>query len=202
MIRINLLPPEIKQARRLARQQLYLGIAVGCLVLLLVLGNLFLRWQTVRIRQHVDVVQKQREAVEVSVQEHEPYVDLQAQMQGRRSLLQQVMGAPPDWVTVLRRMGEDIPEHVWLTDLRLTAGAADEEGEDRPGDMMMRGYTYDHTDTADWLDTVQKMSGVEDVRCSFSVEESYGRFLVVEFEVSSLLPPGDEFAPPEAGDDD
>ncbi|GEM_PF-687326 len=202
MIRVNLLPPEIKKARRMARQQLYIGIGVAVLVVIMLLGNLVLRYQTAQLRRQADSVQEHREAVEVSVQEHEPYVVLDARVRERAALLQRVMGAPPQWTRIMRSMGDKIPEHVWLTDLRMVVGEAGEEGEEEPGQVMLRGYTYEHPDTADWLDTLKGMPGLDDVRCAFSIEETQDRFLLVEFEVSSQLLPGEDFQPPEVGDYD
>ena len=197
MVRINLLPDRIRQARKIALQQKKIGALIAVVVVILASTLMFVRHQTNQVRVQVQQVQDEGAMVAMSIAEYDPYVELHAAIQTHEELVVLAMGAPPEWTTVLRRLGTDIPQHAWLTDLRIQAGPhGDEEGQ---GQVVMQGFTYSHPATADWLDRLALIDQLQDVLCRFSTQQQVDRYLLARFELTATLVPGESFIPLDAG---
>lgn len=184
MVRINLLPAEIRATRERGRQQVRLVVA-GLVVAFVMVGlYVFVLNQTAVVRAHLEDVESEHAEVEAGIASYAPYVELQGAVSRRGEQISDAMGASPDWMQILLTISRDIPGGVWLTDLRLSADHGDEEG----GYLHMQGYTYDHPSTARWLEGMEEISHFADVRCSFTVTDLFRGLDLVRFEMSARVP--------------
>ena len=197
MVRINLLPPHIKEARRKAKNLRRLGLAMGVLIVVLLMSLGFLRMQNYWLALEIDAVRDQKDAVERSIEQHQVYLDLEAQVREQEQILQRAMGPAPDLDRILVGLGDRIPNHVWLTEMRLVISSTQEE----PGELSMRGYTYNHKATARWHDLISGMSQIEQVRLSTSVQEERPPYLLVRYDLTADVKAGEIYQPPVDGVD-
>ncbi len=187
-----MLPPEVVQARRSWRQRWKIILGAGVLIAVLLLTMTLLYGETRRTRRLADELQEEKEVLEATADDYSQYVQQEAELNRRIELLQTAVGAPPDWLDVFEILRQDVPNNTWLTDMHISFSA--EEGE---GQLRMQGYTYNHRSTAQWLEGAERVHWFEDVRCSFSVAETYEQFLIVRFEMTAEILPGDDTYQPQ-----
>lgn len=184
MVRINLLPTEIQQAREHMRRQRWLILAGAAVAVIMLALYGFLLNQTAAVRTQVEDVEVEETQVQAAVASYAPHVELQGAVSRRSSQIAAALGSSPDWTQLFLNISGDIPGGVWLTDLGLTAG----RGEEETGELVMQGYTYDHPATARWLEDMEEISHLTDVRCSYSAADEFRGYNVVRFEVKAGLP--------------
>ena len=218
MREISLLPPEILASRELRkRKRRYLlagGAAFLCFFILY--GTLvFLTWQALA---RTNDLRAQRVEVEKEMAAYGEYVKMQAQLTGAGTLLQQAMGAPPDWVKLLTGATRQIPPDAWLTEITAAAGAkgaaktkppasqeassgqtsqkTDTGAQSEAGEITLRGLALDHGAVARWIEETRQLPGLTDVRCQYSVEESSQEKTLFKFEVKAGVLPGNPYGAP------
>jgi hypothetical protein len=188
MVKINLLPPEIlagRQRRKVRAKLLNVAVFVA---ILLVAGFGAQFYLTMQVNAQVKATEENRLAVEQEVARYAPVVELQGRVNKKRNLLGEAMGTPLAWRDTLGALGIHIPSNVWLTNVALV------QNEDT-GMVTLRGLTYDHPSTANWVDKLQRIPGVSDVRVQFSAEETVERLELVRFEIRASVTAGEEYDP-------
>lgn len=230
-ININLLPPEIKMqwAQKRRQQKILATGSVIIILLLFVFSSLLLT--TFQTRAEVAGLQKERQVLEKQLPALEQYAKLQSRVVQSERILKQAVGTPPNWASVLNDIGQYIPVNDWLTDFSGTykhttahpvvkkqpenqitvtdpqvqslPGIKDQQAENTPldGEVVIRGYTYDHQSMADWLQQIRKVSGLTGVSCLFSAEENMDGKNMIRFEIKAQILPGLPLQPagPKAG---
>ncbi len=204
MVRINLLPPRIVQARKQRRRRM-MWVSIGGAVLLLVVGAYFyLLTSNVALRAELDSLQEERAATEAEIATYAPLRALEAELDDRMATMVRAMGRPPHWQGVLVTLGRDIPENVWLTQLRITS-RHDTNGEEAEapatGQVQMRGVTFNHPGTAQWIEDMHGIEHLSDIRCVYSTVGTYQGMTLVVFEMSSAVDRGQPYVIPVGGGD-
>ncbi|MFZ5596492.1 MAG: PilN domain-containing protein [Bacillota bacterium] len=206
-IKINLLPPEIIARREQAKKQkkIITASVAAVVALLFIWGVLALI--TAKTWLDVSQIKKQRVALEEQSKQYQQYADMQAKVDQIRGLLRQAMGTPPEWEKLLNNIAADVPGGVWLTDISV-------KKEDKPaaqtaqntqggspaapaatasaGEMTIQGYASDKNSLADWLDQLNTVDGISDVRCQFLAESGQQ---MDQFEIKVKIKPGPAFDP-------
>ncbi len=192
MVRINLLPPEIIRRRTRRRRQLKMVLGAAVLVALLVLVFAVLHAETRRTQQLAGVYRQETETLQEASEDYTHYVQKQDAVRRREDILSSAVGQPPPWLNLFRALGINIPVNTWLTDLHITF---DSSADQPQGQVRMQGYTYTHTSTARWLEELERIEWLEDIRCSFSTAEPYGRYRLTRFEMTATIPAGQPYEP-------
>ncbi len=195
MVKINLLPAGLiaERARKKGKRRFLL--VWGLIVLLLAAGQGFLYIIVQEVEDELATVQMQRAAVDAEIATYQKYVDLRSEVDSLVNRLQLAMGSPLPWAQVVAEVGEWIPPNVWLTDMALSQPSTGEGGGDAPGQLTVRGITYDHPSTANWVESLRELSGVKDVYAMFSQKEGQQEDVQVRFEIRVTLLPGPRYDP-------
>ena len=125
MRRIDLLPPAYAQRKRERNALLMVGVAAVVLVLLL-LGWWF--WLGMKINDaetELALIQQTNQELEADIAELQRFVDLQNEVDAKRTALQTVMTGDVDWPGVLAEIAMVMPGEVWLTNLTGSAGTTE-----------------------------------------------------------------------------
>ncbi len=194
MVRINLLPPEIIEARNRRRRSLKIMSAVGVGILALGAVFAFLLVDSWGLKDELTDLEVERIALESEIREYEHYEEIQAEVDAKLEIANAAMGRMQYWPTVLTEIGTFIPQRVWLTDLALNYPHTNGEAE-VGGSVLFRGLTYDHPQTAQWLKRLEGIEQLADARCRFSAETVHRDVQLVSFELNSKLHPGPEYDP-------
>jgi Tfp pilus assembly protein PilN len=165
-VRINLLPPEIRERQR-ARRRTMAVVAVG-IVLLLLLGGFYLL-QLMRLndlRDELEAQQARNNQLRTQIAELQEVATLQQQLADSRELLADLLANQVYWSGILRDISLVIPGEAWLNGLTGTLLGADiaegTEVEAAPGlvgSINFTGFAFDHRDVALWLSRLEDVRG-------------------------------------------
>lgn len=120
---INLVPPEIAEARVLRRNWTFAIAIVGVVVGLLVILTIVNAAQARRLRNQVEKQRVENQALERRAQELAYLEDLQTQFETQRSLVQAAWTNEVSWPKVLQEIAAIMPDGVYLTAFNGNAGA-------------------------------------------------------------------------------
>ena len=188
MIKVNLLPPEIVAERSRKATQARLMKMAGMLIIVLMAGVGVQFMLTLQLRGQVHATVNERLAVEAQVAEYVSFVELQSSVNSKNNLVKTAMGYPLKWRDTLAALGVHIPGNVWLSNVFI---AHDKE----KGNLVLRGFTYDHPSVANWVTILQEIPGISDVRVLFSAEEVMDIEELVRFEIKVTVATDQEFDP-------
>lgn len=190
MVRINLIPSELKTKRSIQEKQARFLAVAGLIVLLQVAVFAFVFLQNMGRLNRLEAIEAEKAAVDAEIAQFSVYSQLQSDVNNKVSLLKKAMGMPLPWLEILENLGTAIPSNVWITDFVLA-----QPGEMEAGEMTIRGLTYDHPSTARWIQSLRDVEDVTDVRVMFSSEENVQNATLVRFELRARLLPVNEYEP-------
>ncbi|MDO7788649.1 PilN domain-containing protein [Desulforamulus aquiferis] len=213
-IRINLLPPEIIARQEQKRKQKKL-LAVGSLVLLLFIAvYCTLSFLTSQVHNEIADIQRERETLQIQAGDLRQFAELQNHKNKVENIVRQATEGSPEWSVILEDIGRSIPPDIWLDSF--TAKYVYEEGstkstknaslvqqavadvqaqvqklqevEETPnGEVVLQGWAPDNSSVANWLEKLQGISGLTEVRCTFSTEETINGQVQRRFEIKAML---------------
>lgn len=190
-MKINLLPPEIKE-RQAVRRRTVLVSGVGVAVVAL-LAALFVLQQIrlTDVRADLEAQQQANAQLEGEIAELQRFGELQANVQSSRALLTVLRANEVLWSGVLRDVSLVIPGTAWLTGMNgaivtdeAQAGAAAQLGEGLVGQIGFNGFAFDHRSVALWLSRLEDVEGFANPWLSTSQSAEIGTQEVVSFQSS------------------
>ncbi|MCR3921846.1 MAG: PilN domain-containing protein [Firmicutes bacterium] len=194
MSTVNLLPVEIilERKRKVAQGRIVKMTTAVAVVLILGFAALFML--TLQVKRNVTTTETKRLALETEIATYQPVVELQGVVNNKVDMLRLAMGNTFGWRDTMSALGVNIPANVWLTNVAVTR-------DSEQGFMTLRGLTYNHPSTASWVESLQGIEGVSDVRVSFSAAEETDDEKLVRFEVRAVVGVGDLYEPLKRGED-
>lgn len=213
-IRINLLPPEIIARQEQKRKQQRLA-AAGSLVLLLFIALYgLLMLVTIQTLDQVVVVRQQKEAMDKQAGDFKQFAELQAHKNKVEKIVNNATGNSPEWLEILEELGLQIPSDIWLESF--TAKYKHEEKAAQPtksssivqqavadvqtqvdklkapeeapnGEVTIQGWAPDNQSVARWLEQMQTIPGLTEIRCSFSTGGVVSGQVQTRFEIKAML---------------
>ena len=163
-MRINLLPPEIRERQR-ARRRVVAVVAVGLVVLLLLGGFYLLQLMRLNdLRDDLEAQQARNNELRAQIAELQDVAALQQQLADSQQLLADLLANQVYWSGILRDISLVIPGETWLNGLTGTLLGAEEgtEVEAAPGlvgSISFTGFAFDHRDVALWLSRLEDVRG-------------------------------------------
>jgi Tfp pilus assembly protein PilN len=164
--RVNLLPPEIEQARRFRHVQAGLGGAVAAS--LIVAAALFVAAssQVGKAQTDLDNNKAVSTRLQTKVAEYVEVPRVYGQVEAAHAQLGQAMGQEIRWSYFLNDLSLKIPRHVWLDSMIVTPTAASatppvtgQYAAVGIGNVVFEGHAYSHNDVAAWLNSLAKQKG-------------------------------------------
>jgi Tfp pilus assembly protein PilN len=167
--RVNLLPPEIEEARRFKSVQAGLGAAV--LASLVVVAVLFVaaHSQVSKAQHSLDATQAQTTQLNSKITEFAQVPLVYGQVDAARAQLDLAMGQEIRWSYFLNDLSLSIPRHVWIDSMTVASTSAAGAAAVAPvagqyaatgiGTVAFHGIAFSHNDVAAWLDSLAKEKG-------------------------------------------
>jgi Tfp pilus assembly protein PilN len=168
-VRVNLLPPEIEQARKL--RHLKAALAGSVVVAAAAVGVLY--WQAASDVNAAQDELASAKAENVTLQhqaaQYASVPVVYAQVQAAQAQLGQVERNEVHWSTYLTDLSLKMPPRVWLTSMQIAQtypiGAPGAKASGDPlapagtvGTITFNGYAMRHQDVAVWLDSLAKLT--------------------------------------------
>lgn len=189
--RVNLLPPEILQGRRLRRTKV--GLAAGLVVVVGAIGGAYATQVSAKNHAQDDLSSAQARGARLQA-EQAKYADVPrtlAAIDQAETTRQSAMANDIEWFRTLTNVSITLPSKVWLTSLTLqvngaTGGTAAAPAGATPlsgsvGSVTAVGTAMDHPDVATWLDVLGHQPGMSDAYFSSSKKKEMGAKTVVDF---------------------
>jgi Tfp pilus assembly protein PilN len=193
-MRMNLLPPEVRQRQR-TRRQTAAVIAAGVIVLAGVGALYFL--QQLRLVGVNNDLEEQRDTnagIQAQINDLRRFDELQREVEASRSMLSTLLANEILWSGVLRDVSLVIPSDVWLSGL---TGDTNESGNTQAptttgtaggtglvGQITFNGFSLDHRAVALWLARLDDVRGFANPWLSNAQKTDVGNSKVVQFTSS------------------
>jgi Tfp pilus assembly protein PilN len=171
--RVNLLPPEIAEAKRLRRVQAGLGVTVA--VAVVAVGALYYNAHGGVASAQDQLTQAQQESTRLQQQvtQYQNVTALKDRVSAAETNLQQAMGPQVLWSHYMSDLAVTLPGNVWLTEVQAKLGTSD--GTQSPGGIAgalpsadaigaisLQGSALTHGDVASMLSALAKEKGFKD----------------------------------------
>jgi Tfp pilus assembly protein PilN len=196
--RVNLLPPEIEEQRRLRKVQA--GLGLGVLAAAGVVGALALAalGQVNDAQAELDASKARGSALEARSAEYAEVPAVYAQVEAAEAQVAQAMGKEVRWSYFLNDLSLRVPSKVWLTSMTVTqdvdavAAAAPVTPESAVltpgiGSVTFSGRGFTHNDVAAWLNALAKQKGLTQPYFTSSQVEDIGTEKAVTFESQATI---------------
>jgi Tfp pilus assembly protein PilN len=196
--RVNLLPPEIEEQRRLRKVQA--GLGLGVLAAAGVVGALALAalGQVNDAQAELDASKARGSALEAKSAEYAEVPAVYAQVEAAEAQVAQAMGKEVRWSYFLNDLSLRVPSKVWLTSMTVTqdvdavAAAAPVTPESAVltpgiGSVTFSGKGFTHNDVAAWLNALAKQKGLTQPYFTSSQVEDIGTEKAVTFESQATI---------------
>jgi Tfp pilus assembly protein PilN len=193
-MRINLLPPEVRQ-RQSIRRRTAAVIAAGVVVLAGVAALYFLQQlRLVGVNNDLEDQQAANAGIQAQINDLRRFDELQREVEASRGMLTTLMANEILWSGVLRDVSLVIPSDVWLSGM---TGQMNESGgapaapatpgvtgQGLVGQITFTGFSLDHRAVALWLARLDDVRGFANPWLSNAQKTDVGTSKVVQFASS------------------
>lgn len=158
--RVNLLPPELEERKKLRQIQFGLGIIVVAAVGGVVYFYQHAAGATTDAQARIDSATAQQTSLQHKLQGLSDVSQTAATVNAREALLGQATATEVHWSGVLNDLSVNIPDNVWLTKMSLQESVAPGSAANQAGvPVQLGGITFtgtarSHDDVATWLEKV------------------------------------------------
>ncbi|WP_426566856.1 PilN domain-containing protein [Angustibacter sp. McL0619] len=195
LARVNLLPPEIEQGRKLKRTQALLGVGLAAVVV--VMAGVYLTQVSDRQKAENELASAKAETVRLQA-EQTKYADVPHTIEAidaAETARSTAMAQDVEWYRTLNNLSLTLPAHVWMTSLNVSvaapttaaAGATVTPTTTGIGSVSIQGVAMDHPDVATWLDVLGRQPGMSDAYFSTSAKGLIGETSVVNYSSTATL---------------
>ncbi len=208
--RVNLLPPEIEQARHLKRTQA--GLAFGLVAVVAALGGVYALQVHDKHQAEGELAATKAQTVVLEA-EQVKYADVPrtiAAIDAAETARSTALANDVEWYRTLNNFSLTVPTNVWFTGVTLALDTTAAAATPPPGTtavpatpaapvtpattgvgvLTVNGTALSHPDVATWLDVVGRQPGLSNAYFTNSVRAKIGSKYVVNF-VSTATITGD-----------
>lgn len=187
---INLLPPEVAEERNRRRRIGLLILAGIAYVLLLVAGVFYWNTKVSAARADVATQEEINAGLEQEVAALADAGALQAEFQGKASLVQEALAKDIDWGIFLNDLSRLLPERVWVE--AFNGSIVEGESAEVVGQVTFSGVGFGFPDVSEWLRSLESagFSGIIGPWVSTASESTIGEEAVVSFSSTAVLTTG------------
>ncbi|MEO6205979.1 MAG: PilN domain-containing protein [Mycobacteriales bacterium] len=195
--RVNLLPPEIAEARRF--RQIQGGLAGAVLATVGVVGVLFMSaaGSANSAQTDLDAASSEQATLQSQKAQFKDVTAVYARAAAADAMLTQAMGEEVRFSSLLNDLSLSVPERVWLKNVTITQTAAAAAAGAAPalasatgiGTVTFTGVGFSHDDVAVWLESLATQKAYADPYFSSSTEALLGSRKIVNFSSTATLTP-------------
>jgi Tfp pilus assembly protein PilN len=183
--RVNLLPPEIEEARRFRQVQVGLGAAVLAAVGVVGLLVVSAGHRVTSAQERVDASQATNTRLTAEKARYADVTAVYARAAAAKAMLTQAMGDEVRFSQLLNDLSMSVPANVWVASVSYssTAPGSAPVGSTASviGSLSVQGIGYTHDDVAVWLESLASQKNYANPYFSSSAEGKLGTKPIVNF---------------------
>jgi Tfp pilus assembly protein PilN len=192
--RVNLLPPEVRSARRLRRTQQVLAVVTAAVLVGLGGAYALARHEEGTADREVAATRAKTAQLQAAQARYADVPKVYAEVDALKSARAAAMASDVLWFDYLDRLAGTDPAAVWFDDLHASLFDTDTTPSDPlaptgVGVLTVKGTGSAHPDLADWLDALDGTSGLASAGFTKSERTDVGGQVVVGFESSATVTP-------------
>jgi Tfp pilus assembly protein PilN len=189
--RVNLLPPEIGEARKFRQIQIGLGAAVVGAMGVVALLSISAGHGVTSAQTKLDASTSQGARITAESVKYRDVSAVYARAATAQQMLVTAMGDEVRFSGLLNDMSLSIPENVWITSLSYGPAAAPPAGvaPTSIGILTVAGTAFAHDDVASWLESIAAQKSYLNPYFSNSTEGFLGSKAVVNFSGTATVTP-------------
>jgi Tfp pilus assembly protein PilN len=191
--RVNLLPPEIAEGRRMRRIQVGLGGAVLGAVGIVALLYVGATGSVSSAQSDLDAANARHSTLQAQTAKYRDVTAVYGQAAAAQAMLTQAMGQEVRYSQFLNDLSLTVPENIWLTNVTFAqtppTAAAGAAAAATPGigTVTFSGIGFSHDDVAVWLESLAGQKGYTNPYFSSSTEALLGTRKTVNFTSTATL---------------
>jgi Tfp pilus assembly protein PilN len=190
--RVNLLPPEIAEGRRIRRIQLGLGGAVLAAVGVVVLLYVAAVSGVSSAQQDLDTATARQSALQAQAAQYREVTAVYAKAAAAQAMLTQAMGQEVRYSLLLNDLSLSVPDNVWIKQLTfdqsaVTAATGTGVAQAGIGKLSVTGVGFSHGDVAVWLESLAAQQHYADPYFTNSTEALLGTRKIVNFTSTATV---------------
>jgi Tfp pilus assembly protein PilN len=199
--RVNLLPGEILEARRLKRTQGFLALGVAGVLAVVAAGYLASQQRADEAADQLATSQARTSVLQTEQAKYAEVPKVLAEVDAAKSAQQTAMATDVLWYRYLNDLALTYPQNVWLTNMTAsvaaTGGTTGQAGVPVAGanplatpgigTITFTGTGLDHPDVAAWLEVLDGTDGFADAYFSSSQRAELEGQAVVQFSSSVTI---------------
>lgn len=182
--RVNLLPPEIEERKKLKQIQVGLGAAVAASVGVVGLLLLSASSSVSSAQSDLDAATARNGQLKAEAATYANVTQVYAQAAAAQALLTQAMGEEVRYSRFMNDLSLTVPDNVWVKGLSFTQAAtpaAVGSAEPGIGTVTFTGVGFSHDDVAVWLESLANQKGYTNPDFTSSTAALLGKRPVVNF---------------------
>jgi len=189
MYKVSLLPKYYIQENELRKRQYkLLRITLMVMCVLLAIYTLLILMHASKKNELIGLRRENRELLK-NISELEYLTALNNDINTLYNRAKNAAGNNPDWDKLILSIGSTVPETVGIINIEFNC-----LGETKTG--LIRGLAIDHDTVSDWLETLNGLSEISDVKCVFSTQSQENSDDFVQFEITMNLNTGSGYMVP------
>jgi Tfp pilus assembly protein PilN len=167
MPQINLLPPELGERSRTRRRTVFVAIAGGAVLAVIVFAWVLQGFTESRLNRDLAAQNATNAQLQQQVNELQRFATLKTDLQTRETVLTQALAETVSWSGVLHDLSLVIPDRSWITGFTGSISAPIATAPAVPttpgttliGTMQFQGNAFDTETIALWLTRVEQVKG-------------------------------------------
>ena len=165
MIEINLIPEKFKKAKK-AQFFVFIGVAVGGLVVLGMLGAVTWQAQRVaRIEKQIKKIDAESASLKDKIEEVKKFNTLKKTFENKQKIVKGLLEEQSLWAKILDRISEILPPDMWLTEIA-------QQREKEEGIILnITGYSLSKALVADLIKRLEHSPEIMDLKAVKIMEE-------------------------------
>ena len=189
--RVNLLPPEIGERRRLKQVQAVVAVVVVAAIAATSYLYAGSRHEVASAKNDLASATAQNSRLTRQIQTYSNVKVMAAELAAAQAMLAQAAGTEVLWSTYLADLSVIVPKSTWLTGLTATESVAPgtltsaAAAPSKIGTVMATGYSLAWTDLATYLDALHPENGLANPYFSKAEEKYIGPRKVLSFSSST-----------------
>jgi Tfp pilus assembly protein PilN len=188
--RVNLLPPEIAEGRRVRRIQVGLGGAVLGAVGIVALLYVAASSSVSSAQSDVDAATANNTRLQAETAKYRDVTAVYDRAAAAQAMLTQAMGEEVRYSRLLTDLSLSVPENVWIKNLTFAQAAvpaAVGSSVSGIGTMTVTGIGFKHDDVAVWLESLAGQKAYTNPYFTSSTEALLGKRKTVNFNSTATL---------------
>lgn len=196
LARVDLMPPEVLEVRRLRRAQTFMVLGV-----LVVVGGLGAGWYTAQLevaeaQEELALEQARTADLQTEAAQYATVPAILASVDRAQTALETAMATDLPWYQYLAQIGQSAPTGVWFQSVTAAAVVPGSLAGDplAPGDVVAElsttGRALSYPDVATWMDSLDGISNLEYVLfTNATLDEESGTDPWVDFTATAKVEP-------------